>query len=37
VTWGKGIILSHTFYFLIAQAFFFLEENIVWKISLGFI
>ena len=33
----KGIILSHRFYFLIAQAFLFLEENIVLKILLGFI
>ena len=33
----EGIILSYRFYFLIAQAFLFFEENIVWKISLGFI
>ena len=32
----KGIILSCKFYFLIAQAFPFLEENIVLKILLGF-
>jgi len=36
VIWEKEIILFHIFYFLVAQAFLFFEQNIVLKILVLF-
>jgi len=37
VNWEKGIILSHRFCFVIAQAFFFLDEKYCVEFLHGFI